>query len=138
MNKAEIIRLVEESEREGYRHLRRLIDVYESGANRFGREGEALFAAVMDGEVIGIGGLNRDHCDRQNAPVGRVRRVYVSQLHRRSGAGRRMMGAVLELARQHYDYAVLRTSNPEADRFYRSLGFSARTDDARVTHEMKL
>jgi len=38
-----------ESERAGYGFVRRLADEWASGANRFGRPGEALFAARMMG-----------------------------------------------------------------------------------------
>ncbi|MFT3883033.1 MAG: hypothetical protein QM703_25700 [Gemmatales bacterium] len=37
--------LAKESEHEGWRFLRRLVDEWISGANRFAESGEALFAA---------------------------------------------------------------------------------------------
>jgi hypothetical protein len=45
--------LIVESEAFQMRLVRRLVDEWTSGANRFGRPGEALFAAEIEGRVIG-------------------------------------------------------------------------------------
>jgi hypothetical protein len=61
-----------ESSREGFRFIERLCDEWASGANRFNDSGEALFLAVVDGQVVGVCGLNRD--PYTSAPnIGRVR-----------------------------------------------------------------
>ncbi|MBE1446798.1 GNAT family N-acetyltransferase [Paenibacillus sp. OAS669] len=119
---SELTRLVEESTGEGFRHLQRLIRDYESGTNTFDKQGEALFLAYYQGALAGVCGLNQDPY-ALDQPVGRVRRMYVSTGSRRLGIGRRLMEAVIAEARCHYSMLVLRTDNPEADRFYRSLGF---------------
>jgi hypothetical protein len=49
-----------ESSREGFRFIERLFDGWVSGANRFNDSGEALFLTVIDGQVVGVCGLNRD------------------------------------------------------------------------------
>lgn len=78
LNEEEIARLIEESEREGFRHLRRLTEEYELGLNRFDGPGEALFGAYDGERMIGIGGLNRDPYTSRTQ-VGRLRRLYVSR-----------------------------------------------------------
>ncbi|XEC93028.1 hypothetical protein AB6A23_16775 [Paenibacillus tarimensis] len=56
---------------EGFRHLKRLVNDYETGVNKIDKEGEALFIAYQNGNIVGVCGLNRDpyaNCDE----VGRV------------------------------------------------------------------
>ena len=86
-----------ESLQEGYRFIQRLCDEWISGANRFSAPGEALFLAIADGRVVGVCGLN---CDpyRHDPRTGRVRRLYVSRAHRRSGVGRALLEAVVAYA----------------------------------------
>lgn len=115
--------LVEESSGEGFRHLQRLVSDYDSGRNRFDKEGEALFLAYHRHGIAGVGGLNRDPYS-EGFKVGRVRRVYVSPGARRLGIGRLMMDAIILEAGKHYVTLVLKTDNPAADGFYRSIGFS--------------
>jgi GNAT superfamily N-acetyltransferase len=131
-----IAHLVEESRAEGFRHLTRLVTDYETGSNRFDQPGEALFIATHGDRVVGICGLNRD--PHESGRVGRVRRLYVSQAYRRQGIARLLMAYVIEEARGHFERLVLRTDNPVADRFYRSLGFSAKASDEQVTHQLWL
>ena len=52
--------LLAESEASGYRFVRRLVNEWERGVNRFTRPGEALFAAESGGQVVGVCGLNID------------------------------------------------------------------------------
>ena len=42
------------SERDGWRFVRRLADVWAAGTNRFDRPGEALFAARVEGSILGF------------------------------------------------------------------------------------
>lgn len=152
LNEHDLSLIERESAAEGYRHIRRLIDDYASGMNRFDMAGEALFVAAVNGEIVGVGGLNRyeefigkdsgDHqgqgADHSCQGFGRVRRMYVLPSYRRKGIAKAIMAAVLHLAQEHFDGVVLRTSNPEADRFYRSLGFDNQFGNERVTHMMDL
>ncbi|WNQ08823.1 GNAT family N-acetyltransferase [Paenibacillus aurantius] len=126
--------LVEESVREGFRHLTRLVNEYASGVNRFGKDGEALFMAMRNKEVVGVcGGLNRDPFTA-GKERGRVRRLYTSPSARRSGIGRKLMQAVMIEARKHYKCLTLKTDNPAADAFYRSLGFQVISGSDTDTH----
>jgi GNAT superfamily N-acetyltransferase len=129
--------LVGESERAGLRFLHRLAEEWASGANRFDRPGEALFAAVMDGRVIGVCGLNVD-AYAATPRVGRVRHLYVLSACRRLGIGRRLVEEVVEAARGPFDTLRLRTQNPEAARLYERLGFRQSPGATDCTHLMDL
>lgn len=129
--------LVAESESAGYRFVRRLADEWASGANRFDRPGEALFAAWMNGRLIGACGLNVD--PYTSAPgVGRVRHLYVLTDCRRSGIGRRLVERVLGAASGRFDRLRLSTQNPAAAQLYERLGFERRLGAADHTHLMEL
>jgi hypothetical protein len=71
---AEIEPLVIESEHEGWRFLRRLLDEWLTGQNRFDRPGERLLSARSAGQLIGICGLNIDP-NETDGRIGRVRRL---------------------------------------------------------------
>ena len=76
--------LVSESEQAGLGFVRRLAEEWASGRNRFDRPGEALFAATLDGRMIGVCGLNIDPY-APGPKVGRVRHLYVLVRHRHLG-----------------------------------------------------
>jgi GNAT superfamily N-acetyltransferase len=129
--------LIAESERAGYRFVRRLADEWASGANRFDRLGEALFAAWTDGRLIGACGLNVD--PYTPAPgVGRVRHLYVLTDYRRLGVGRRLVEQVLDAARGRFERLRLSTQNPAAAQLYERLGFERRIGAADHTHLMEI
>lgn len=129
--------LVAESEGAGYRFVRRLADEWASGANRFDRPGEALFAAWTDGHLIGACGLNVD--PYTPAPgVGRVRHLYVLTDYRRLGVGRRLVEQVLDAARGRFERLRLSTQNPAAAQLYERLGFERRIGAADHTHLMEI
>jgi RimJ/RimL family protein N-acetyltransferase len=129
--------LVAESERAGLGLVRRLVDEWASGANRFDRPGEAFFAAMLDGRVIGVCGLNVD--PYAGGPgIGRVRHLYVLTAHRRGGVGQRLVEAVVEAAGDRFGELRLRTHNPAAERLYERLGFARCTDANASSHRRRL
>jgi GNAT superfamily N-acetyltransferase len=129
--------LVAESEREGWRFVRRLADEWAAGTNRFDQPGEALFAAWVDGALIGVCGLNTDPYAGDEA-VGRVRRLYVLRVYRGSGVGRRLVRAVVAAATGRFRTLRVRTENPEAGRLYERLGFQPAAGAADCTHILEL
>jgi len=133
----EIAHLVAASEAEGYRFLRRLVDEWQSGANRFSRPGEALFAAVVGGQITGVCGLNKDPYLAEER-AGRVRHLYVQAESRRHGIGRRLVGEVVEQARGNFDTLCLWTNEPPAARFYEALGFRPYAGISTRTHLLEL
>ena len=89
--------LLSESERAGARFVRRLVDEWANGANRFDRPGEALFGAWIGDRLVGVGGLNVDPYARDER-VGRVRHLYVLSDFRRLGVARRLMAQIIAAA----------------------------------------
>jgi len=129
--------LVVESEQAGWRFVRRLSDEWVTGANRFDKPREALFAAWTAGWLVGVGGLNVDPytSDRR---VGRIRRLYVLEEFRHVGAGRQLVQAIIATAQGRFDSLRVRTENPEAASFYERLGFRRRIGVADCTHTLEL
>ncbi|SRR5712692_1391418 len=134
---AALAALIAEGERSGSRFVGRLATEWSSGANRFDKPGEALVAARLDGQVVGVCGLNVDPytADRR---VGRVRHLYVMEAYRRLGIGRRLLADVVAAARGPFDRLRLRAANPEAARFYEAIGFAPCPEEADSTHALDL
>ena len=125
--------LLAESERQGFRFVRRLMEEWESGANRFDRPGEVLFVARVGDEVVGVCGLNVDpHAD--DPAIGRVRHLYVRVSHRRSGIGEQLVADVLEAARGRFARLHLRTTDLTAARLYERFGFRRTGEGRDRTH----
>jgi GNAT superfamily N-acetyltransferase len=128
--------LLAESEQAGSPIVRRLVDEWASGANRFDRSGEALFAARIDGRLVGVCGLNVDPYSAEPR-LGRVRHLYVLSAYRRHGIGRQLVARVVATAQGRFDRLRLSTGNPVAARFYERTGF--RSDEAaHCTHVMSV
>ena len=107
--------LVAESERAGWRFVRRLADDLRTGANRFDQPGECLFVAVSGDAVVGVCGLNADPYAGEPS-VGRVRRLYVLAAHRGGVTGGRLVQAVVSAAVGRFRRLRVRTENPQAGR----------------------
>ena len=129
--------LIAEGGRSGSRFVGRLATEWDSGANRFDKPGEALFVARLDGQPVGVCGLNVDpYTDERR--VGRVRHLYVMEAYRRHGIGGRLLADVVAAARGPFDRLRLRAANPEAARFYEKMGFAPCTGEADSTHALDL
>ena len=140
LSQAELAPLVDESEQAGWRFLRRLVDEWSSGQNRFDRSGEVLLVARDAGCAVGVCGLNVDpYADSQF--IGRVRHLYVAADCRRHGIGRQLVQRVILPVRDTFRELRLRTDSSEAARFLRGIavpsrrcrgGVHARTDPERL------
>lgn len=122
-------------EAEGFRFLRRLIDDWRCGDNRFDQEGEAFLAVWMADRLVGVAGINRD-CDDDT--LGRVRRVYVHPEARSHGVGHALIGAIEQHARQHFKRLVLYTNAEPAMHFYESMGYRRIIGHPQRSHEKRL
>lgn len=138
LSKVDVSKLVEESEAEGYRFLKRLVSQYEDGTNTFNKTGEVLYG-VWDqhDQLVAIGGLNRDPYSDKSG-VGRLRRFYISQNARRQGIGTQLLNEIIEYGRGHFNELVVRTDSSIADAFYRANGFSADLGMPDATHSITL
>ncbi|QTD42573.1 GNAT family N-acetyltransferase [Sporosarcina sp. Te-1] len=138
LDEADIERLRQESEKEGYRFLSRLVQEYMDGSNRFEAPGEALFCVLdEDGNIVGVGGLNRSPYN-PNGHVARLRRFYVLSDARRNGVGSLLLKAILHHAAPHFDEITLRTESSKADAFYRANGFACDESESETTHIYRL
>jgi GNAT superfamily N-acetyltransferase len=127
--------LLAESEASGYRFLRRVVDEWDSGANRFEHPGEALLIAEKDGRWVGVCGLSIDpYLD--DPRVGRVRNVYVLAAQRRAGIGRRLVEEAIARARGYFGRLRLRGEEEGPARLYESLGFRPCRGIPDCTHVM--
>ena len=133
----DVAELLSDSERLESRIVRRLVDEWGNGANRFDRPGEALFGARGAGRFLGVCGLNVDPYAGDDR-VGRVRHLYVLSESRRQGVGQRLVQRVIQAARGRFDDLRLHTSNPEAARLYEALGFRPSNERVDYTHVAKV
>ncbi len=131
----DVSKLVQESEKEGYRFVSRLVSEYKDGTNTFREEGEALYGA-WDGEVIvAIGGLNRHSVDSTSA---RLHRFYVLPEYRRKGIGGQLFRLISEEAKENFEEITTKTESAKADAFYRAVGFIFDGRSADTTHVIGL
>jgi GNAT superfamily N-acetyltransferase len=119
---------------EGYGFLRRLMQDWASGANRFDQPGEQLIGAFAGTHLLGVCGLNRDPYLRSRG-VGRLRHLYVAPGHRRHGIATALVRSLLRTVAFHR--LRLRTDTAEATAFYLRLGFHP-VVDATATHAINL
>jgi GNAT superfamily N-acetyltransferase len=129
--------LLAESEASGYRFVRRLVDEWERGINRFSLPGEVLFAAESSGRLVGVCGLNVDFY-LGDPRVGRVRHLYVLAACRGRGIGRRLVRQAVAAARGHFDRLRLRGEEVGPARLYESLGFRPCAEMPDCTHILEL
>jgi GNAT superfamily N-acetyltransferase len=131
---AELSLLANQARDEGYRHLERLITDWNSGEMRFSRPGEALLAAFLADELVGVGGLSVEP-KLQNAL--RMRRFYVLPQHRGQSIGRRLAETLMRRAAGSASALTLHAGNDKAAGFWERLGFGKVSDDG-FTHVLWL
>jgi GNAT superfamily N-acetyltransferase len=129
--------LVAESEQEGWRFVRKLLDEWAAGTNRFDAPGEALFAAWVGKTIVGVCGLNADPY-AGDATIGRVRRLYVLKAFRGRGAGQLLVHTIVRFARAKFRLLRVRTENASASRLYERLGFLPKVGVPDCTHDFEL
>jgi GNAT superfamily N-acetyltransferase len=137
LKRKDLSHLLAASQQEGFRSIRRLIDDWESGLNRFDRPGEILLSAYADRALIGVCGLNCDPYELSGR-VGRVRRPYVLSQYRCQGVGRALIGRIVAEAKLGFDRLQVRTGDSIADRFFCALGFTPSSDSENYTHWLDL
>lgn len=121
---------------EGVRNMAMLHAQWTSGEQRFDEPG-ALFAALVDGDLAGVGGLTVE--TTAGEPAMRMRRLYVLPAFRRFGVGRRLAGAMMQ---QGFQAAPLLTLNAAASDaaplFWEAMGFERSAAVAGATHALRL
>lgn len=127
--------MCEEAAAEGVRNVGTLAAQWASGEQRFDEPG-ALFAALVEGELAGVGGVSVETGLAE--PAMRMRRLYVRPAFRRTGLATRLAGAMMQ---QGFQAAPLLTLNaaasPAAPPFWEAMGF-APVDWPGITHALRL
>ncbi|WP_409299006.1 GNAT family N-acetyltransferase [Peribacillus sp. SCS-26] len=133
LTEADLTDLWMESRKEGFHFIGRLIKEYEDGSNCFRLPGEGLFGVYRGQDLIGIGGINVDPLDASKK-TGRVRRFYISPLHRRTGAGSMLLRRLKQEAEGHFDTLVLHTDTERGALFYEAHGFIKAKGTSKSSH----
>lgn len=105
-----------EAARGGFGSLTRLIDEWNSGANRFNALCKCLFAAYSNRQPLGIGGISVDPYAEKN--TARLRRVYVRASSRRLHVGQKLVKAPVAHADLRFLNVCFFTDTADGDAFY--------------------
>ncbi len=124
--------LAREARAEGYGFLDRLGREWADGSNRFDQPGECLLGLFEGGELVAVGGLNRDPY-AVDPGTGRIRHLYVAPKWRRAGLATRLTRELLLRGGLGFARLRLRTDNPAAAQLYEGLGFTS-VDETDATH----
>jgi len=114
--------LIVEAERQGHEFVRRFVENWQAGRERFSGPGEGVFAAFLGTKLIGIAGIAADPY-LGDANIGRIRHVFVTRAARREGVASALVATCLERGRRFHAIR-LRTRNPDAARLYERFGFA--------------
>ncbi len=113
----------------------RLAADFESGVQRFDRDGEALLAALVGGELAGVGGLTFEPTPTDE-PALRMRRLYVRKAHRRAGVAQTIATALVQEGFGHAALITVHAGNPGAAAFWLAQDFTA-VSDRPWSHELR-
>jgi GNAT superfamily N-acetyltransferase len=130
-------RLLTVSVADGHRLVQRLCDDWRNGANRFDRDGAALFVAWRGARLAGVCGLNRDPFSDARPDDARLRHLYVEPVARRAGVARQLSLRCIDHARGGFARVRLRCHQPAAIALYLTLGF-APVGERDATHALEL
>jgi len=109
-----------EAKAEGWTHIERLALDWAIGTVRFDKEGEALFAAFIGGELAGIGGMVVDPVD---PTASRIRKFYVRRDFREQGVARALAGALMQEAIHAGRGVTVSVTETQLPEFWETLGF---------------
>jgi GNAT superfamily N-acetyltransferase len=127
--------ILAEAAAEGVRNMAALASQVGSADDPF-REPGALFAALVDGALAGVGGVTAE--TGLDEPAMRMRRLYVRPSFRRAGVARALAGAMMQ---QGFQSAPLLTLNARASdaapSFWEAMGFQP-VDWPGITHALRL
>ncbi|WP_141539136.1 GNAT family N-acetyltransferase [Bacillus cereus] len=118
----EFSHLVQDSKKEGFNFIIKLINEYKNKINVFNKTGECLYGIFQEDTLIGVGGLNEDPYTEDNK-IGRLRRFYISRDYRRIGLGNVLLNQLLCHAEKYFEVIVLHTDTKQGNAFYTANGF---------------
>lgn len=137
LKEVNVSKLIQESEREGYRFVSRLASEYEDGTHRFSEQGEAIYGAWEEDELVAIGGLYRNSTSKAENSA-RLFRFYTLPEYRRKGVGSELLKAISENAKGHFKEITTKTEAGNVDSFYRANGFVFDERSPDTTHVLSL
>ena len=123
--------LVSKSEEEGYGMVKRLVEDYTKGVNKFDGNGEALFVC-KNPMIQAIGGINIESSNEYQG-AGRIRRVYVLPSVRGTGVGRMIIESIIAHSIDRFELLTCNVGPLESWGFYERLGFK-RVSKKGITH----
>ena len=128
----ELEKLAKDALEDGYKIVRKTIDQWKDGTNRFSDYREVLYGAKKDGNIIAIGGINIDPY-LMDEDIGRLRHVYVHRNYRNQGIAKALLEKVLEEKSQYYRVLRLIARNEVAMQLYEEYGFK-KVVEFKATH----
>ena len=121
LSKYDISHIKKMAEQEGYHMLNRLVTDFDSGENRFDKEGEKLISNIPDDMVVALCGMN---IESTNNDYGRVRRLYVLPAYRHQGIGTEIINHLITFAGKYFKGVVVNIGDLPVGNFYESIGFT--------------
>ncbi|AOO79954.1 GNAT family N-acetyltransferase [Bosea vaviloviae] len=125
--------LRQEAAGEDYAFLDRLTDEVARGDYAGDGDLPVLFAAYVEGELAGLGGLTPDPYDPE-PELARLRHVYVRPARRRHGVGRAIAAALIQQGFAVAARLSLRAADDRAAAFWDAEGFRRDLSGATRTH----
>ncbi len=123
-----------QAEAEGVRNMALLAAQWAGEDNPF-RDPGALFAAFVEGDLAGLGGVTRQ--SGLNRPAMRMRRLYVAPAARRLGVGRTLAAAMIQQGLQSADQLISNArATPAAAPFWEAMGFVRAPEGMGYSHWM--
>lgn len=123
-----------EAQAERFKHIERLAEEWEGHVQRFQLDGEALFVALLNERLCGIGGLTHDPVLPSRVAL-RVGSFYVRPEGRRQGVGRALLRRIAEHGLRHAPAVVANARTPAAQAFFEACGFMPIEEDG-FTHRL--
>ena len=127
----DISKLREESIKEGFNIINRLINDYKSGKNKFNQKGEALIVCEIDDKIVGICGLNIDPINTKRA---RIRRLYVLPQFRNKKIGKKLVVELINYSINYFKTVSVNIGELNISKFYENLGFKVYDKEKGITH----
>lgn len=118
---------------EGYRFMERFVEEFDSEENMFDKEGEGLFAAKIDNQIVGIISINVDPFLNKET-IGRVRHLYVLPQFRNRGIASALLRTVVELGSKYFQMLTLYSDNFIPEKLYTQYGFIRSNEYDRTSH----
>lgn len=135
INDESIVQLEELSQNaleDGYRIVRKTIDQWIDGSNRFSDKREVLYGIKDKDKFIAIGGFNVDPYIMDD-DVGRVRHIYVHTDYRNQGIATFLFQKIMNEKAHFFKVVRLSTKNEAAMELYESYGFR-KVVEFKATH----